>query len=141
MIDPKNIADTLVQLNELNIYKLTFIYCRYSQKNFSINLPKLNKILINSSCQCGRIDILQLYVCESLQIFHEIYQDSFLVNFSDNHISNHTKDIKDIIVGCEGGFSNDELANFHKDKIVGLGQTNILKSTTAVVTTAALLST
>jgi 16S rRNA (uracil1498-N3)-methyltransferase len=139
--DPKNISHTIAQLNELNLHKLTFIYCKYSQKNFNINIDKLNKILINSSCQCGRIDTLKIDISESLTKFHATYQDSYVVHFSDNHISTHKQNIKNIIIGCEGGFDDDELNIFHKNKIVGLGKPHILKSTTAVVATASLLST
>ncbi len=135
--DPKNIGDTLAKLNELNLHKLTFIYCDFSQKNFAINIDKLDKIVINSSCQCGRTDKIELDICESLAKFHEIYPDSFVLNFCDNHISKQIKDIKHIVVGCEGGLSETELANFHIDKIVGLGQPYILKSSTAVVATMA----
>ncbi len=36
--DPKNITQTISQLNELNIFKLTFIYCKYSQQNYKIDI-------------------------------------------------------------------------------------------------------
>ena len=54
IVDPKTIEKTLPMLNEIGVGKITFIYCERSQKNFRLRLDKLQKILINSSQQCGR---------------------------------------------------------------------------------------
>ena len=58
IIDPKIIEKYIASLNEMGIEKITFIYAEYSQKNFKINIEKLEKILINSSSQCGRSNIM-----------------------------------------------------------------------------------
>ena len=42
-------------------------------------------------------------------------------------------EIKTIVIGCEGGFSNNERENFDKDFIVGFDSNLILRSETAVL--------
>ena len=45
----------------------SLLFIDYSQKNFKINIEKIEKILINSSCQCGRSNIIKLDVCKTLK--------------------------------------------------------------------------
>ncbi len=136
IIDPKSIEKVLPSLNELGVEKISFIYCQYSQKQFKINFDKLNKILINSSQQCGRSNLMQLEICDSLDKFLNLYPTSYMFNFSDNHIDNKKENIKTIIIGCEGGFSNNEISMINDKKIVGINSKLILKSETAVLSIA-----
>ena len=69
IIDSKNIEKMLPSLNEIGVSKITFIRCDYSQNNIKINYDKLNKLLINSSSQCGRSNIVILDECDSLDEF------------------------------------------------------------------------
>ena len=69
MVDPKIVEKSIASLNELGVDKITFIYCEYSQKNFKPNFEKLEKLLINSSSQCGRSSIIKLDSCNSLKEF------------------------------------------------------------------------
>ena len=62
-----------------------------------------------------------------------------MFNFSHNNIKDKKEDINTIILGCEGGFSLDEIAKFSKDNIVGIDSSMILKSETAIVSIASLL--
>ena len=59
-----------------------------------------------------------------------------MFNFSSNHIDTHKDDIDTIIIGCEGGFSNNEITNVDNSKIVGIHSNIILRSETAAVTVA-----
>ena len=45
IVDPKTIEKYITSLNEIGIEKITFIYSDFSQKNFKINIEKLEKIL------------------------------------------------------------------------------------------------
>ena len=139
LIDPKSIEKMLPSLNELGVEKISFIYCKYSQKQFKINFDKLEKIIINSSQQCGRSDLMKLELMDSLDEFLDVYPDSFIFNFSDNHIDNSKDDIKTIIIGCEGGFSQDEISKVDSKKVVGINSNLILKSETAVLSVASKL--
>ena len=139
IIDPKSVEKYIASLNEMGVTKITFISCKYSQKQYKANFEKLEKLLINSSSQCGRSSIIELEVSESLDKFLEKYPKSFMFNFSDNNINDKKNDIDTIVLGCEGGFSKDEVLKFQEDKIVGIDSNLILRSETAVVTIASIV--
>jgi len=136
IIDIKNIEKMLPSLNEIGVTKITFIRCQYSQNNIKINYDKLDKILINSSGQCGRSDKIILSEVKSLNIFIQDNPDCYMFNFSKNNINNINNDISTIVVGCEGGFSQDEISMFDSLKVVGIDSHLILRSETAIVTIA-----
>jgi 16S rRNA (uracil1498-N3)-methyltransferase len=136
IIDPKNIEKQIASLNELGVDKVTFIYCQYSQKKYKINFDKLDKLLINSSQQSGRSDIIKIDICDSFQNFLSLCPNSYLFNFSSNHIDTKKSDIQTIILGCEGGFSDNEISLINKENIIGINSNIILKSETASITIA-----
>lgn len=135
VVDTKTIEKQLPYLNEIGVNKISFVYCEYSQKSFKLNFEKFEKILINSSSQCGRSSIIKLELIDCLDEFLEKNNDVFVLNFSENRIS---EDIcyEKILIGCEGGFSKDELSNVKENKIVGLNSNMILKSETAITAIA-----
>lgn len=134
IIDFKSIEKVIASLNELGVTKITFIQCEYSQKQYKINYEKLEKLLINSSQQSGRSSIIKLDSCSSLDQFIAQNPDTYMFNFSDRNIGSKKDDIKTIVLGCEGGFSKDEVNKFSEDKIVGIDSNLILRSETAVIT-------
>lgn len=133
IVDPKTIEKVLQSLNELGVEKISFIYCQYSQKQFKFNFDKLDKILINSSQQCGRSNMMILETYDNLDKFIEDYPDTYMLNFSKNNIEKNKNDIETILVGCEGGFSEDEIKRLPSNKIVGINSNLILRSETAVL--------
>ncbi len=133
LVDPKTVEKYLASLNELGVRKITFILCEYSQKNFKLNIEKLEKILTNSSSQCGRSSIIKLEVCDSLEKFLKENEDTYFLDFSTTLIDDKKSDIKTLVIGCEGGFSNDERFTFKKDNIVGFNSSLILRSETAII--------
>ena len=135
VIDPKSIEKLLPTLNELGVESITFIYCKRSQKSFKLDFTRFEKILLNSSQQSGRSEMMRLDVVESLELFVEQYPNSVALNFSDNFLENGS-DIETIVVGCEGGFSDDEMAMFDQKHTVGLDSPLILKSESAVCAVA-----
>lgn len=135
VVDPKTVEKSIASLNEIGVERITFIYCEYSQKNFKMNLEKLNKILINSSSQCGRSNIIKLDEYNSFDSFIKDFPDSYLLDFSDKSISSNL-DIKTLIIGCEGGFSKLEREKFDSEKIVGFDSNLILRSETAIISAA-----
>ena len=136
LVDPKTVEKYLASLNELGVDKITFVYCEYSQKNFKMNFDKLEKILINSSSQCGRSNIIKLESCDSLEEFLEKNKNAYFLDFSNTAIDDKKADIKTLVLGCEGGFSDDERFTFNKDNVVGFNSNIILRSETAIVSVA-----
>ncbi|MCT7445718.1 16S rRNA (uracil(1498)-N(3))-methyltransferase [Aliarcobacter skirrowii] len=133
VVDPKTVEKSISSLNEMGVYKITFVYSDFSQKNFKINIEKLNKILINSSSQCGRSSIIKLEISKSLDGFLAQNPKSYILDFSNSFIDDKKDDIDTLVIGCEGGFSKREKSNFNKDFVVGFNSNLILRSETAIV--------
>jgi len=138
-IDPKSVEKVIASLNELGVTKVTFINCEYSQGKYTINYEKLEKLLLNSSQQSGRSSIIKLEESESLKEFLNKNPDSYMFNFSNSYIDEKKDDIKTIVIGCEGGFSTNEINDFDENKIVGIDSNLILRSETGVITIASKL--
>lgn len=133
VVDPKIVEKSISSLNEIGVDKITFVYSDFSQKNFKINIEKLNKILINSSSQCGRSSIIKLEISKTLDSFLTQNPKSYILDFSNNFIDDKKDDIDTLVIGCEGGFSKREKSNFNKDFVVGFNSNLILRSETAIV--------
>ena len=133
VVDPKTIEKYIPSLNEMGIDKITFIYSDFSQNNFKINIEKLEKILINSSCQCGRSNIIKLAVCKNLDNFIKENEDIYFLDFSEISIDNKKDEIKTLVIGCEGGFSANERSKFNKQNVIGFNSSLILRSETAII--------
>lgn len=133
VVDPKTIEKYIASLNEMGVEKITFIYSEFSQKNFSINIEKLEKILINSSSQCGRSNIIKIELCDNIEEFLKENDDVYFLDFSDTNIDDKKDNIKTLVIGCEGGFSDNERKIFDKKNIVGFNSSLILRSETAIV--------
>ena len=131
VIDPKSVEKVLPTLNEMGVDKITFIYCFRSQKSFKPDFKRLEKILLNSSQQSGRSSLMKLEVNNSLEDFLEKYPKTVMLNFS-KHILDKDSNIETILIGCEGGFTDEEVALFDSSNIMGLDTPLILKSESAV---------
>jgi 16S rRNA (uracil1498-N3)-methyltransferase len=131
VIDPKSVEKVLPSLNEMGVEKITFIYCKRSQKSFKLDFKRLEKILLNSSQQSGRSKMMDLEVAESLEKFLELYPNSKMLNFSKNNFVEKSS-FETIVVGCEGGFSQEEIELFKEDNIIGFDTPLVLKSESAV---------
>jgi len=135
IVDPKTVEKYISSLNEIGVDQITFVYSTYSQKNFKPNLEKLNKILINSSQQCGRSTLMKLEICESLEVFLKQYPQTKILDFSENNLESSTQ-VDTILIGTEGGFSKEERSLFKVDSILGLDSNLILRSETAAISVA-----
>ncbi|KYJ86805.1 16S rRNA (uracil(1498)-N(3))-methyltransferase [Sulfurovum riftiae] len=138
IIDPKSIEKVLPSLNEMGVGKITFIYCKRSQKSFKPDFKRLEKILLNSSQQSGRSVMMELEMGEDLKSFLEKYPQSKLLNFSENNFISNSE-IETIVIGCEGGFHEEEVALFASENIVGFDTPLILKSESAACAAASRL--
>ena len=115
IIEPKNIEKTLPSLNEIGVSKISFIYCDFSQKNFKLKLERIEKILINSSQQCGRSDLMEIEILNSSKEFFKKYPKFIAVDFDGKEIECKEYN-KPFLIGPEGGFSEKEREVF-KDKV------------------------
>jgi len=131
VIDPKSIEKVLPTLNEMGVEQITFIYCKRSQKSFKPDFKRLNKILLNSSQQSGRSSLMKLELNNSLENFLEKYPKTVMLNFSEQ-ILDKDLEIETMLIGCEGGFTNEEMTLFNSNNIMGLDTPLILKSESAV---------
>ncbi|MGC9351180.1 MAG: 16S rRNA (uracil(1498)-N(3))-methyltransferase [Sulfurovum sp.] len=131
VIDPKSVEKVLPSLNEIGVAKITFIYCDRSQKSFTPDFKRWEKILLNSSQQSGRSVMMELEMAESLEAFLADNPQSYLLNFSEHTLSSGMP-VGTIVVGCEGGVTEDEVALFDPEKIVGFDTPLVLKSESAV---------
>ncbi|WP_373028581.1 16S rRNA (uracil(1498)-N(3))-methyltransferase [Sulfurovum sp.] len=136
VIDPKSIEKVLPSLNEMGVEKITFIYCKRSQKSFKLDFKRWEKILLNSSQQSGRSVMMQLETAESLEVFIDANPQSYILNFSEHTLSSQIS-VDTIVVGCEGGMTEDEVALFASEKVIGLDTPLVLKSESAVCAAAA----
>jgi len=135
MIDPKSIEKMLPTLNEMGVTKITFIYCQYSQKSFKLDFKRLKKILLNSSQQCGRSVMMALDTVDSLKMFVENHPYAMMLHFSERAWNRQS--VNDcFVIGCEGGFSQEEVKLFKKESIIGLETPLILRSESAVLVVA-----
>ena len=138
LIDPKSIEKILPTLNEIGVKKITFILCQRSQKNFKVDFKRWEKILLNSSQQCGRSGLLEFSICNSLEEFLGEHPSATMLNFSEQRLTAKLN-ISTMVIGCEGGFTSDEVALFKPENIMGLNTPLILKSESAVCVVASQL--
>ncbi|WP_309496631.1 16S rRNA (uracil(1498)-N(3))-methyltransferase [Sulfurovum sp.] len=135
IIDPKSVEKVLPTLNEMGVDKITFFYCKRSQKSFTLDFKRLEKILLNSSQQSGRSQMMKLETAENLASFLEDNPNTKMLNFSENNFISSTK-VETIVIGCEGGFHEEEVALFNAGNIVGFDTPLVLKSESAVCAVA-----
>ncbi len=138
VIDPKSVERLLPTLNEMGVAKITFVYCQRSQKSFKPDFKRMEKILLNSSQQCGRSRLMVLEGCDSLENFLLKHPESLMLNFSENSLVKSTE-VACMVIGSEGGFTDDEVALFNAKSIIGLDTPLILKSESAACAVAAKL--
>jgi len=138
IIDPKNIEKVLPSLNEMGVEKITFIYCKRSQKSFKVDFKRLEKILLNSSQQSGRSEMMKLEMADDLESFLKVNPESKMLNFSENKVDSQ-EHIETIVIGCEGGFHEDEVALFKSENMIGFDTPLVLKSESAACAVASKL--
>ena len=136
-IEPRIVEKAISSLNEIGVSKISFISCDRSQRNFKPDFERLRRILINSSQQCGRSELMELELVDSLESFVQNNSEAMLLDFCKRQIPciEEGKEFT-IVVGCEGGFSPKERAIFGKDRIVGFQTPTILRSETAACAAA-----
>lgn len=142
--DIDTVVQKAVELGVTEIIPFSSQHCNVK----NLNLDRLNKIIIESSKQCGRSKLATIKDLVSLQEAIEIARDSQIVLFYEHETEKKVKDLTfnkelpiSIFIGCEGGFSIEEVESFVKLGVVpcSLGK-RILRVSTAVVSAITLIN-
>ncbi|NLK65922.1 MAG: 16S rRNA (uracil(1498)-N(3))-methyltransferase [Campylobacteraceae bacterium] len=134
VVEPAVIEKTLPLLNELGVKNLYFVYTEFSQKNYKLDFERMERILINSSQQCGRNSIINLEIFGGFDEFVDKFSNVSLINFGGKSL-NLASENELFFIGPEGGFSVDEALKVKTH--YALNTSNILRSNTAIVSVAA----
>ncbi len=135
VVDPKSVEKVLPSLNEIGVSKISFIYCERSQKNFKIDLKRFGRILETSSQQCGRSDSIAFEIVKNLDDFLTLYPETVVLDFCETVLS-CDDDVKTVLIGCEGGFSEEERKKMATLKRFRLDTPMILRSESAAMAIA-----
>lgn len=136
IIDPKSVEKVLPQLNEMGVAKITFIGCDRSQRQFKPDMPRYRRILEASMQQCGRSEWMVLETADSLQAFIGANPNTLILDFCDDTLGD-AKTVETVLIGCEGGFSDEERALLSHCRTARLDTPLILRSESAAVAAAA----
>ena len=91
IVDPKTIEKTLPFLNELGVGKIVFVYTKFSQANFKIDIERLNYINALSCEQCGRTSLMEFEIYKNLDELMSFYKNISAINFGGKSL-NEKKD-------------------------------------------------
>ena len=136
---------------ELGVTSLTPLYSRFSEvkiKNKTHLENKLHhweKVILNASQQCGRLSLPQVREPMNLtELIEESESDTFLLlDSSGSKNLNDVSFMKDfyLVIGPEGGFSDEELEySSKKTEIITLGPRTLRAETAPVVALSILQS-
>ncbi len=135
VIDPKSVEKVLPSLNEIGVRKISFIYCARSQKNFKPDIQRYERILETSSQQCGRSKSIEFETFKSLDTFLDKNPKTVVLDFCDE-VLGCDDEVRTVLIGCEGGFSEDERQKLEKLKRFRLDTPMILRSESAAMAIA-----
>jgi len=135
LIDVKSIEKVLPSLCEIGVTKITFIHCQRSQKNFKLDFKRFERILTSSMQQCGRTSFIEFDTCKDLQNFLEKNPEAKMFDFCEQTLED-TQNIETVIIGCEGGFSQEEKKLVAEQNRFRLATPMVLRSESAVVAVA-----
>ncbi len=116
----KNVEKVLPYLNQMGVCKISFFYADYSQKDQrpKHHLERFEKILIQSSQQCGRSDLMVLEFLENTEQALKTYPKAAVMDLHGTHSSACLQDLQQgVMIGPEGGFSQRERELFELREI------------------------
>ncbi|MGN8525644.1 16S rRNA (uracil(1498)-N(3))-methyltransferase [Helicobacter pylori] len=141
VIEIKSIEKILPFLNQLGVSKLSLFYADFSQRNEKIDSAKLErfqKILIHSCEQCGRSALMELEAFPSTKEVLNAYPKASVLDFNGEALPTSADFEKGIIIGPEGGFSEQERGYFKEREIYRIPLDMVLKSESACVFVASI---
>ena len=130
---------------EIGISEITPLITKFSEKK-KVNITRLNKIIISSMKQSNQFYLPKVNSISSFDHFLELNNDYKLIAHLKNNNSFNKKIIgnKDkivVMIGPEGGFSDEEILKANKEKIkeISFGQ-NRFRSETAGVFAVSIIN-
>ena len=79
--------------------------------------------------------VLTILLKLSIPSFGKFTRVLWMLNFSENKVDSQ-EHIETIVIGCEGGFHEDEVALFKSENMIGFDTPLVLKSESAVCAVA-----
>lgn len=138
LIKKDNAELILQKCTELGVSNFVPIISERSEKK-DLNIERARKILIEASEQCGRSDIPKLHEVSSLSEVIEKYSKKInLIAFDSSGTQNSKLKTENfpvgLLVGPEGGFTDDELEIFKQNNIpvYSLGKLTLRAETAAI---------
>lgn len=135
VIDSKSIEKVLPSLNEIGVSKISFVHCDRSQRNFKLDFKRFERILEASMQQCGRSSFMEFDTYKSVEDFVKDYPQVGVFDFCDNVLDNDS-DFETVLIGCEGGFSQEEKELLATCRVFRLDTPMVLRSESAVMAVA-----
>lgn len=135
VIDPKSVEKVLPSLSEIGVAKISFIFCDRSQKNFKPDFKRYERILEASMQQCGRSTMMEFGVYKTLGEFLKEYPETKVFDFCEN-VLDEKADFETVLIGCEGGFSQDERELLSNQEVFRLNTRLVLRSESAALAVA-----
>ncbi|ANV97720.1 16S rRNA (uracil(1498)-N(3))-methyltransferase [Helicobacter enhydrae] len=135
VFDQKEFYKILPSLNELGVGKLTLFFAHFSQRE-KLDCNKIHKILIYSSQQCGRSNLMHIEILENLDDVLAHYPKIGVFDFGGTAL---TKVDLPILIGPEGGLSPQEREILKDYPTFSTQQDLILKSQSACLYVASTL--
>ncbi len=135
IIDSKSIEKVLPSLSEIGVEKISFISCERSQKNFKLDIKRFNRILESSMQQCGRSTYIEFDSYKNVSDFIKEYPQTKVFDFTEKTLSDY-ENIETVLIGCEGGFSNEEKELLKSQDIFRLDTPMVLRSESATMAVA-----
>jgi len=135
VIDSKSIEKILPSLCEIGVDRISFIYCDRSQKNFKADFKRFERILEASMQQSGRSNYIEFDTYKNIKEFIKEFPDTKVFDFCDNTLE-ESRDFTRVLIGCEGGFSDEEREILKSQESFRLDTPMILRSESAVMAVA-----
>ncbi|WP_415397374.1 16S rRNA (uracil(1498)-N(3))-methyltransferase [Sulfurimonas sp. CS5] len=135
VIDSKSIEKVLASLSEIGVEKISFISCERSQKNFKLDFKRFDRIVEASMQQCGRSSYIEFDRYKSIEDFIKEFPDTKVFDFCDNILESNAN-FKRVLIGCEGGFSQNEREFLKAQEVFRLDTPMVLRSESAVIAVA-----
>ena len=135
VIDSKSIEKVLPSLSEIGVEKISFIFCKRSQKSFTLDFPRFKRILETSMQQSGRSNYMEFASYKNIESFIHEFPNTRVFDFTTKTLDDY-EDIQTVLIGCEGGFSQDEKEFLSSKDVFRLNTPMILRSESAVMAVA-----
>lgn len=136
LIDKKSFEEALININQLNCKTITPVLFSRSQSNIKYDYERLNKIIVESNKQCGRINgIILNNIISFDDMLNMINGDNWVLAYENENNSSKLEKSNEfnVIVGPEGGITICEYEKLIKKGVRPMLLTNtILKAEIAM---------